>query len=139
MTSEAWSRRLAEYRRPDALLSMAQVAGTVAAAALAWWAAFEAERISYGLAFPFLVVLAAIHVRIFILQHDCMHGSFFRSRKANVAMGYLLSPLTLTAHHQWRAGHLRHHAYSGNLDRRSPEVDIYTMTAAEYRAAPTLS
>ena len=67
-----------------------------------------------GLAFP----TAGCLVRLFILQHDCGHGSFFKSRAANDVLGRGLSVLTFTPYDRWRKNHAIHHATSGDLDRR---------------------
>lgn len=82
------------------------------------------------LAFP----AAGLLVRLFIIQHDCGHGSFFRSRVANDALGRALSILTLTPYASWKQGHAAHHASTGNLDRRG-RGDVDTWTVAEYRDA----
>lgn len=74
-------------------------------------------------------------VRVFIIFHDCGHGSFLPSRTANAAVGFVTGVLALTSFHGWRNEHAAHHASSGNLDRRGTG-DIWTMTLAEYRAAP---
>lgn len=79
------------------------------------------------------VPAAGLLVRIFIIQHDCGHGSFFPSRRANTIMGRLLSVLTLTPYDHWRRSHALHHASSGNLQRRGVG-DINTMTVREYMA-----
>jgi omega-6 fatty acid desaturase (delta-12 desaturase) len=73
-------------------------------------------------------------VRIFIIQHDCGHGSFFASRTANDWTGLLCSLLTLTHYGHWRRQHSCHHANWNNLDRRESGVDIYSkcLTVAEY-------
>jgi omega-6 fatty acid desaturase (delta-12 desaturase) len=80
---------------------------------------------------------AGLLVRIFIIQHDCGHGSFLRSRRANDALGRMLSVLTLTPYGHWKQGHAVHHASSGNLDRRG-RGDVETLTVAEYRALSPL-
>jgi omega-6 fatty acid desaturase (delta-12 desaturase) len=72
-------------------------------------------------------------VRIFIVQHDCGHGSFFATKEANDAVGRFLSVLTVTPYSYWRHAHALHHATSGNLDRRGVG-DVKTLTVAEYRA-----
>src|SRR5437660_2659385 len=83
------------------------------------------------------VLAAGFLVRIFIIQHDCGHGSFFRSRRANELIGSLCSLMTLTPYAFWRRQHARHHGSWNNLDRRAASgLDIYSscMTVAEYRA-----
>ena len=83
-----------------------------------------------------LLALAAggLLIRIFILFHDCCHGSFFASRRANTVLGYVTGVLTFTAFEDWRLAHNRHHATAGDLDRRGAG-DIWTMTTDEYRSA----
>ena len=86
---------------------------------------------------PLAVPAAGFLVRIFIIQHDCGHGSFFRSRRANDLIGCLCSLMTLTPYAFWRRQHARHHGSWNNLDRRAASgLDIYSscMTVAEYRA-----
>jgi len=91
------------------------------------------SRFSYALALLLAVPAAGLLVRLFIIQHDCGHGSFFRSRRANDALGRVLAVLTLTPYGHWRKGHAIHHASSGNLDRRG-RGDVGTLTVAEYVA-----
>jgi omega-6 fatty acid desaturase (delta-12 desaturase) len=74
-------------------------------------------------------------VRLFIIQHDCGHGSFFASRRANDLLGRALGVLTLTPYAFWRRSHAVHHATSGNLSRRG-DGDITTLTVREYFAQP---
>jgi acyl-lipid omega-6 desaturase (Delta-12 desaturase) len=88
---------------------------------------------SFGLTLLLALPAAGLLVRLFIIQHDCGHGSYFRSRAANDALGRAISVLTLTPYSHWRQGHAIHHATSGNLDRRG-RGDVETMTVAEYQA-----
>jgi omega-6 fatty acid desaturase (delta-12 desaturase) len=88
----------------------------------------------YGLVLLLAPPLAGLLVRLFILQHDCGHGSFFRSPWLNDAAGRALGVLTLMPYAYWRSTHAIHHATSGNLDRRGVG-DIHTMTVREYRVA----
>ena len=91
-----------------------------------WW-------LAPALALP----AAALTVRTFIVQHDCGHGSFFRSRRANDALGRLCSLLTLTPYAHWRRQHAQHHGVWNDLDRRDGRgADIYStcLTVAEYGA-----
>ncbi len=83
---------------------------------------------------------AGMVVRLFIVQHDCGHGSFFRSRRANDWVGRACSLATFTPYAFWRRQHANHHASFNNLDRRDSGVDLYSTcaTVQEYRAMPTL-
>ncbi|MFZ0390073.1 MAG: fatty acid desaturase [Calditrichia bacterium] len=74
---------------------------------------------------------AVLLIRIFIFFHDCCHGSFFASRKANRVVGYLTGILAFTSYRNWRSAHLQHHATYGNLDHRGAG-DVWTLTVAEY-------
>ncbi|MGH7036370.1 MAG: fatty acid desaturase [Stellaceae bacterium] len=70
-------------------------------------------------------------VRLFIIQHDCGHISFLRSRRANEAVGLAMSLITLVPFGSWRRAHAIHHATAGNLDQRGTG-DITTLTVSEY-------
>ncbi len=74
------------------------------------------------------VLAGGFMVRIFIIQHDCGHGSFFHSRQANHRVGRFCSLLTMVPYYYWRRQHALHHASSGNLDHRGHgDMDIYTV------------
>jgi len=87
------------------------------------------------LTFPLTLPAVFLLVRLFIIQHDCGHGSFFASRRANDLLGRALGVLTLTPYAFWRTQHAIHHASSGKLDRRGAG-DITTLTVHEYLALP---
>jgi omega-6 fatty acid desaturase (delta-12 desaturase) len=98
---------------------------------------YVCATVSLWLALPLSVLAAGFLVRIFIIQHDCGHGSFFKSKRANDLIGLLCSLMTLTPYAFWRRQHARHHGSWNNLDRRAASgLDIYSscMTVAEYRA-----
>lgn len=78
-----------------------------------------------------LLPAAGLLVRLFIIQHDCGHGSLFTSRRANDWLGRVLGIFTFTPYEYWRLQHAGHHATSGNLDRRGLG-DIDTLTVKEY-------
>lgn len=87
-----------------------------------WWATLALSPVAAGLL-----------VKLFTIQHDCGHGSYFRSRWANAAVGQLISILTFTPYAFWRDAHNRHHATSGHLDKRGLGA-VDTLTVEEYRA-----
>jgi omega-6 fatty acid desaturase (delta-12 desaturase) len=91
----------------------------------------------YWLTLLLAVPAAGLLVRLFIIQHDCGHGSFFGSRAANNYVGRALSVLTLTPYGSWRQDHAAHHASTGNLDRRG-RGDVETWTVAEYQDSAPL-
>jgi omega-6 fatty acid desaturase (delta-12 desaturase) len=93
-------------------------------------------RLSYWVTLALAIPTGALLVRVFIIQHDCGHGSFFVSKRANNLMGMFCSMLTLTPYANWRRQHAGHHANWNNLDKRYSGWDIYStcMTVNEYRA-----
>jgi omega-6 fatty acid desaturase (delta-12 desaturase) len=97
------------------------------------WASHDHYWLTLLLALP----AAGLLVRLFIIQHDCGHSSFFRTRSSNDLVGRALSVFTLTPYYSWKRDHAAHHASTGNLDRRGCG-DVETLTVAEYQAASTL-
>ena len=112
---------------------MLQLATTVGPLLLLFVLMYFAMRASYWLALPLAVVAAGFLIRTFIIMHDCGHGSFFRSRRANDIVGFITGVLTLTPYTQWRRDHAIHHATSGHLEERG-FGDVVTLTVREYRA-----
>jgi acyl-lipid omega-6 desaturase (Delta-12 desaturase) len=94
-----------------------------------------ALRVSVFLSLALVVPASAFLVRTFIVFHDCTHGSFMRSRRANDALGVVLGLLVWLPYRGWQHEHAVHHATAGDLDRRGVG-DVATLTVAEYRARP---
>jgi omega-6 fatty acid desaturase (delta-12 desaturase) len=126
-----WNAMLAPYRQPVAWKSGFQLASTALLLALFWTAAALSLRVGYWLTLLLAVPSAVMVVRLFMLQHDCGHGSFFRSQKLNNLVGGVLGVFTLVPYAYWRRTHAIHHATSGNLDVRGLG-DIDTLTVREY-------
>jgi omega-6 fatty acid desaturase (delta-12 desaturase) len=91
--------------------------------------------VGYGLTLLLALPAAGLLLRLFVLQHDCGHGSFFRTRAVNDWVGRIIGTVTLTPYDAWRRSHNAHHASSGNLDERG-FGDIDTLTVREYLALP---
>lgn len=127
----SWHRKLAPYTVPATLRSVGQLSLTLGMLAAVTVTAFAAARISALASLPLSAVAGILLVRIFIIQHDCGHRSFLGSAAACDAVGRALSVLTLTPYDSWRRAHDRHHASSGDLDRRG-FGDIDTKTVQEY-------
>lgn len=89
---------------------------------------------SYWITLLLSVVAAGFLIRLFIIFHDCGHGSFFRSRKANDIVGRITGILTFTPYFKWHQQHRIHHATAGNLDKRGVG-DVWTLTVDEYLSA----
>jgi acyl-lipid omega-6 desaturase (Delta-12 desaturase) len=79
---------------------------------------YRCLAVSLWLALPVALLAGGFLVRIFIIFHDCAHGSFFRSPRANALLGNLMGLLCFTPFYRWRWGHSVHHASAGDLDRR---------------------
>jgi omega-6 fatty acid desaturase (delta-12 desaturase) len=130
-----WVTVLAPYREPSLGRSLAELFVTVVPFVALWLAMLLNLRYSYWLCLLLAVPAAGFLVRLFMIQHDCGHGSFFRRRRANDWLGRVLRVLTLTPYGYWRRTHAMHHATSGHLDRRGTgEVD--TLTVREYQSVP---
>lgn len=131
-TPADWTRVLGAYRRPIPSRSIFELAVTltpfVAIWAVAWWMV----SISSLLALALALVNAAFLLRLFMIQHDCGHGSFFRDRRLCDWIGRGIGVLTLTPYDVWRKTHAIHHATTGNLDRRGVG-DLPTLTVREYQ------
>ena len=131
--ARAWTQILARYYQPSTTRAIVEIAITLLPLAALWALAWATLHIGYWLALPIVVVAAGFLVRLFMVQHDCSHGSFFRSRLANEWVGRVAGVLTLTPFSYWRRSHTTHHATCGNLEQRGMG-DIDTLTVAEYRA-----
>ena len=92
---------------------------------------------SYWISLLFALPAAGLYVRIFIFQHDCGHGSYFKQQSMNDWVGRALGVVTLFPYGYWKKTHAVHHGTSGNLDRRELG-DVQTLTVAEYQALPRL-
>jgi omega-6 fatty acid desaturase (delta-12 desaturase) len=133
-----WVRVLARYGVPDHKRSVFELLATIVPF-FALWALMLLGYWHFGTWAVLLLVLpaAGFLVRMFVIQHDCGHGSFFRARAANDWLGRCLSVLTMIPYDYWRRTHAVHHASSGNLDRRGMG-DVQLLTVAEFRAMPLL-
>ncbi len=127
------ARLFAKYREPNQLRSAVEILITIIPLVLIWIAMWAALDLGYGLHLLLAIPAAGLLVRLFMIQHDCGHGSLFRNRSVNDWIGRVIGVLTLTPYGYWRRSHAVHHSTSGNLDRRGIG-DIDTLTAGEYLA-----
>ncbi len=133
-----WTQVLSSYRRPSNGRGIVEIGITLVPLVALWVLTWVALDLGYYWAALLIAVPAAgFLVRLFMIQHDCGHGAFFRHRLANDWVGRVLGVLTLTPYDFWRRTHALHHATSGNLDRRG-FGDIDTLTVREYRGLPLL-
>ena len=127
----AWKEIVAKYQTPTLGRSVWQMVNTFVPYAGLWYLMYWSLSVSYWLTLPLVIVTAGFMVRIFIIHHDCGHGSYFKSRKANDTLGFITGVLTFTPYYLWRWEHAVHHASSGDLDRRGTG-DVWTLTVKEY-------
>ncbi len=129
-----WAQILSAYRKPNHSRSITELAITTLPLVALWGAAWFTFSLGYGWASLLIAIPAAgFLVRLFMIQHDCGHGTFFTHRHANDWVGRIIGVLTLTPYHFWRRTHAIHHATAGNLDRRGIG-DVDTLTVREYKA-----
>ena len=126
-----WKEIVAEYQKPSVWRATVQLVDTLVPYAALWWLMHWALGVSWWIVAPVAVLAGALLVRVFIIFHDCGHGSFFKSRTANDVTGFLTGLLCFTPYYHWRWEHALHHATTGNLDRRGVG-DLWTMTVQEY-------
>ncbi|MBU2531269.1 MAG: fatty acid desaturase [Alphaproteobacteria bacterium] len=137
LAAREWLHLLNEYRKPSPIRSILELAVTAVPLAALWLLAWLALSVSVWLTLLIAVPAAGFLVRLFLIQHDCGHGSFFRKRATNDWVGRVLGVLTLTPYDVWQRSHAVHHATAGNLDERGIG-DIKTLTVAEYEASSFL-
>jgi omega-6 fatty acid desaturase (delta-12 desaturase) len=130
-----WKGVIAPFRGADTRRSILQLTLTAIAYFSLWGLMLVSLEVSYGLTLLLALPTAGFLMRLFMIQHDCGHGSYFRSRQARDAVGFCIGVLTLTPYQYWRRTHAYHHAHSGDLDFRG-FGDIDTITVTEYRALP---
>jgi omega-6 fatty acid desaturase (delta-12 desaturase) len=133
--SRALAQMLARYRQPDGARAVLELVITLVPFVLIWILMWATLATGYWIGLLLAVPAAGFLLRLFMIQHDCGHGSFFRHRLANDWVGRIIGVLTLTPYDLWRRMHALHHAGSGNLDRRGIG-DIDTLTVREFLALP---
>ena len=126
-----WQNLVRKYQQPDLRKSIYQVMNSFGGLFLTVGLMYLSLNVGYWLTLLLAVLAAGFLVRIFIIQHDCGHGSFFKSRRANDFVGTLSGVLTLVPYKFWRKTHAIHHANHAELEERGIG-DMWTMTVTEY-------
>ncbi|MCF7733536.1 MAG: fatty acid desaturase [Akkermansiaceae bacterium] len=130
----AWREVVARYQKASTGRAVWQLVDTIVPYLGLWFLMWLCLDVSWWLVAPLAVLAGGFMVRAFIIFHDCGHGSFFKSKKANSIVGVITGILTLTPYYHWRWEHAIHHSSSGDLDRRGTG-DIWTLTVEEYLQA----
>lgn len=131
VSARDWTKMLGSYREPSHARSTIELLITAGPFVLFWVLMLAALKVGYWLSLIIALPAAGFLVRLFMIQHDCGHGAFFRNRATNDWIGRVIGVLTLTPYDFWRRSHAVHHANSGNLDHRGMG-DIDTLTVREY-------
>src|SRR4051812_9152961 len=126
-----WKAVVLQYQKPSTWRAVWQIVDTLGPLAAVGDMMYLSLAISWWLVVPLAMLAGAFLVRVFIIFHDCGHGSFFKSRLANDIVGFVTGLLTFTPFYQWRWDHAMHHATSGHLDKRGTG-DLWTLTVQEY-------
>jgi acyl-lipid omega-6 desaturase (Delta-12 desaturase) len=129
-----WRDALAPYARAHLGRSLLDLATSVVPYLALVVLMYLALDVSYLLVLALAIPAAGFQMRTFIVFHDCAHGSFLPSKRANAWVGAVLGLIVYTPFVSWRHSHAVHHATAGDLDRRGTG-DVQTLTVAEYRAA----
>ncbi|NVO10320.1 MAG: fatty acid desaturase [Bacteroidales bacterium] len=131
-TNSNWIKVVMKYNFPSIFKSWWQVVNSVVPYFLLWVLMVYSLDISYWITLLLSVFAAGFLIRIFIIFHDCGHGSFFKSDRLNRLVGIPLGLLSFTPYHRWHHDHKEHHATVGNLDKRGVG-DVQTLTVEEYQ------
>jgi acyl-lipid omega-6 desaturase (Delta-12 desaturase) len=129
--TSAWKKIVARYQRPSTGRGLWQIINTIVPYSALWCLMYLSLAYPWWTTLLLSILAAAFLVRVFMIFHDCGHGSFFESRTANDFVGFIAGILTFTPYYHWRWEHSLHHATAGDLDRRGTG-DIWTMTVQEY-------
>ena len=135
-TIHSLREQLASFAEPDRRKALLQLASTFIPYAILWAIMVYMIDRQYPLAAiaALIIITSLFLVRIFILFHDCVHGSFFSSQRANRVLGYIAGVITFTPFNYWQHNHLVHHGTYADLDHRGVG-DIWTLTVDEYLAS----
>jgi omega-6 fatty acid desaturase (delta-12 desaturase) len=129
-----WKAIVARHQEPHLGRALWQIVNTHGSYAAVWCLMYFTLDVSWWLTLALAVLAGGLLVRVFVIFHDCGHGSFFKSRVANDIVGFASGVLTFTPYYHWRGDHASHHRTSGHLDRRGIG-DVWTMTVEEYLQA----
>src|SRR6202008_790664 len=133
--TRALAQLLAGYREPDSARGIFELVITAVPFLVIWALMWTVLAHGHWIGLLLAAPAAGLLVRLFMIQHDGGHGSFFHGRLANDWVGRAIGVVTLTPYDYWRRNHARHHASSGNLDQRGVG-DIDVLTVREFVARP---
>jgi omega-6 fatty acid desaturase (delta-12 desaturase) len=127
-----WAKITRPYQTPDKKKAAIQILNSFGPFLAINVAMYYTLNISYALTLFLALVSAFFLVRIFIIQHDCGHMSFYKKKESNDTLGFICSLLTTFPYKYWARSHSFHHAHNGQLEDRDIG-DIVTLTVKEYQ------
>ena len=130
-SNTSWITIVTKYNQANPVKSWWQFSSNLLLYSIAWFLMFESLSYSYWITIGLSIPAAGMLVRLFIIYHDCGHGSYFKSKKLSTVIGFFIGIITLTPYHRWTSAHQIHHDTAGNLDKRGIG-DVWTMTVNEY-------
>ncbi len=130
-SSKSWHNIVLKYNKPRISQSIWQIINSAGAYLLLWVLMVQTMKVSFWLTLPLIILSAGFLIRVFIIFHDCGHGSFFKSKKLNLTVGKICGILAFTPYDKWTDSHRQHHQTVGNLDKRG-FGDVWTLTVDEY-------
>lgn len=131
----SWRKVVSKYETPNLARSLGQIGNTIIPYLALLYLMYLSLDFSYWITLGISIPTSGFLVRNFIIFHDCGHGSFFKSRKANQIVGFFSGLLSFMPFYFWSHQHGKHHATSGDLDRRG-DGDVWTVTVQEYLEMP---
>ena len=126
-----WMEIISRYNKPNPVKSWWQLINSLGSYIILWVVMILTIEVSYWLTLLLSLFAAGFMVRIFIIFHDCGHGSFFRSKRLNKIIGIITGLIVFTPYHKWHHDHHIHHQTVGNLDKRGTG-DVKTLTVEEF-------
>jgi len=131
INDRSWEKVIKKYNRPELKKSLWQICNSLIPYIMMWFIMYYSLHYSYWLTLSLSVIASGFLVRLFIIFHDCGHGAFFASKRANDAVGMFFGILAFTPYYKWHKQHSVHHVTAGNLDKRGVG-DVWTLTVEEY-------
>ena len=129
-----WRSLVTDFQKPSTRKGVWQILNSFGGLALSWSLMYLSLDVSYWLTLMLAVVAGGFSIRIFIIQHDCGHGAFLKTRRSNDTVGIICGLITLTPYKYWRKKHAIHHAHHAELEERGVG-DVWTLTVDEYKQA----
>lgn len=129
-----WRKAVKDYQKPETQRSIWQLVVTSVLYVVLWVLMVFSLKYTYWITLLLAIPAGGMVVRLFIIFHDCGHGSFFKSSKVNHLVGSIIGVFVFTPYFYWRQSHSIHHATAGNLDKRGVG-DVWTMTVEEFMDA----